>query len=252
MKEKNMIKKETNAGNMLFDDIIGIIENARAKVFQSVNRELIDMYWAIGNYISEKTKTDNWGKAVVERLSETIQKKYVGIKGFSPSNLWRMAQFYETYADNSKLAALLREISWTNNLLIMASAKTNEAREFYIRSAIKNKYSSRELERQIDTMVFERTMISNKNNGIAISKAPGLSVLRDSYVLEFLDIPEIHSEKNLRKSIVSNIKNFILEFGKDFAFIGEEYKVQVGNADFSIDLLFFNRSLMCLGPVSKN
>ena len=232
--------------NEQFDDIIAIIENARARTFRRVNRELIDMYWAIGCYISEKTKTDNWGKAVVESLSETIRTKYSGVRGFSAPNLWRMAQFYETYADNQKLSSLLREISWTHNLLIMVSAKTDEAKEFYIKTTIQNKYSSRELERQIDAMVFERTMISDKNNQLMISKNPGLSALRDSYVFEFLDIPKSHNEKTLRKSIVSNIKDFILEFGKDFAFIGEEYKTQVGNTDFFIDLLLFNRALACL------
>ncbi|MDR2781487.1 MAG: PDDEXK nuclease domain-containing protein [Holosporaceae bacterium] len=242
---KDIITKESDE-NVPFNDVIVIIENARSRAFQAVNRELIDMYWSIGRYISEKTKTDNWGKAVVERLSQTIQTKYVGIKGFSPSNLWRMAQFYETYVENPKLATLLREISWSNNLLIMASAKTDETKEFYIRAAVQNKYSFRELERQLDAMIFERTMISNKKNRRAISKTPEISALRDSYVLEFLDIPETHSEKNLRKSIVANIKNFILEFGKDVAFIGEEYRVQVGNTDFLIDLLFYNRTLMCL------
>lgn len=143
-----------------------------------------------------------------------------------------MKQFYDTYCKNEKLATLSREISWFNNILIMARAKSDESREFYLNLCIKNKYSARELDRQIDSMIFERTMLSNKKNELFISKNTGLSCLRDNYVLELLDLPSEHKEKDLRKSIVSNIKNFILEFGKDFAFVGEEYRIQVGNTDF--------------------
>jgi len=157
-----------------------------------------------------------------------------------------MRQFYETYNDNIKLAPLVREISWTHNLIIMGRTKSDEAKEFYLLLCSKNNYSKRELERQIDSMFFERTMISDKKNQLFITKNPGLTALRDSYVLEFLDIPETHKEKELRKSIVVNIRNFILEFGKDFTFVGDEYRVQVGNKDFYIDLLFYNRSLSCL------
>jgi predicted nuclease of restriction endonuclease-like (RecB) superfamily len=157
-----------------------------------------------------------------------------------------MRQFYETYRDNEKFAPLVREISWTHNLIIMGRTKTDEAREFYLLLTHKNKYSARELERQIDSMLFERSMISDEKNKLFIAKNTGLSALRDSYVLEFLDIPETHKEKELRKSIVANIRNFILEFGKDFTFIGDEYRIEVGNKNFFIDLLFFSRSLSCL------
>jgi predicted nuclease of restriction endonuclease-like (RecB) superfamily len=157
-----------------------------------------------------------------------------------------MRQFYETYADNEKLAPLVREISWTQNLIIMSRAKTEEAREFYLLLCSRNNYTKRELERQIDSLIFERTMISDERNKLFLSKNPGLVALRDSYVLEFLDVPEGHKEKELRKSIVANLRDFILEFGKDFTFVGEEYRVQVGNKDFHIDLLFYNRELSCL------
>ncbi len=157
-----------------------------------------------------------------------------------------MKQFYDIYNGKEKLSPLVREITWSNNLLIMAGTKTDEAREFYLKLCIKNNFSKRELDRQIDSMLFERTMISNKKNALLISQNPSISSLKDSYVLEFLDLPQDHKEQDLRKSIVKNIKNFILEFGKDFTFVGEEYRVQVGNTDFSIDLLFYNRELSCL------
>jgi len=128
----------------------------------------------------------------------------------------------------------------------MAGAKTDEAKEFYLNLCIKNNHSKRELERQIDTLLFERTMLSDKRNKSLIAKNKRLGALRDNYTLEFLNLPDVHKEKDLRRSILANLKKFILEFGKDFSLIGEEYRVQVGNQDFYIDLLFYNRELSCL------
>jgi len=238
---ENIISNITND----FDEVISIIENARENAFRAVNRELINMYWDIGKYVSHCVSEGGWGRSIVKDFSDFIQNHYVGIKGFSSQNIWRMKQFYETYRDNEKLSALLREISWTNNLQIM-SGKSNEEREFYLTLAVKNCYSSRELKRQMDSALFERTMMSEITNKLITERGEGLTALRDSYVLEFLDLPEKHKEKDLRKAIVKNLKNFILEFGKDFAFIGEEYRIQVGNRDFYIDLLFGNRELHCL------
>lgn len=232
--------------NNEFDEIVAIIEQARQKAFRAVNRELIEMYWQIGQYISEKVKSNAWGKSIVTEFASFVQSKYVGIKGFSAQNIWRMKQFYETYAGNEKLSPLVRELPWTNNILIMVGAKTDEAREFYLNLCIKNNYSKRELERQLDSMLFERTMISNQVNQLQLSKHEELASLRDSYVLEFLDIPDSHSELDLQKAITANLKNFILEFGKDLSFMGQEYRIQVGNTDFFVDLLFYNRELQCL------
>ena len=149
-----------------------------------------------------------------------------------------MKQFYDAYAHNEKLSPLVRKISWTNNLLIMMAAKTDEEREFYLLLTAKNNYSKRELERQIDSSLFEREMISAEKNQLFLERHTGLTALRDSYVLEFLDIPKQHKDKQLRKAIVANLRDFILEFGKDFTLVGEEYRVQVGNTDFKIDLYF--------------
>jgi len=229
-----------------FEEVAVIIDRARENVFRSINRELISMYWDIGFYISEKCRTIGWGKSVVKDFSKFIESHYEGIKGFSPQNIWRMKQFYETYVGNEKLSALLREISWTNNLIIMSRAKSDEEREFYLLLCAKNNYSSRELERQFNSSLFERTMISDVKNKLFIARNSNLAALRDSYVLEFLDIPENHREKELRKAIIANLRDFILEFGKDFTLVGEEYRVQVGNQDFRIDLLLYNRDLSCL------
>jgi len=229
-----------------FDEMIEFIKQRREKVYRAINYELITLYWEIGKFVSNKAINNNWGKSIVKEFSLHIQKEFIGIKGFSPQNIWRMKQFYETYCENEKLSALLREISWTNNTLIFSNAKNDEEREFYLNLVIENNYSSRELERQIDSSLYERTMISNVKNKLQIKKSRGLSALRDSYVLEFMNLPEKYEEKELRKGIVANLRDFILEFGKDFTLVGEEYRVQVGNMDFNIDILFFNRELSCL------
>ena len=238
--------EERSLQNNDFTEILSIISKAQSRALASVNREMITMYREIGRIVSEKTASDGWGKSTVSSLAAFLQSKIPGSSGFSDKNIWRMKQFYETYKDNQKLSPLVREISWTNNLLIMTACKTDEAKEFYIRACIENRYSKRELERQIDSMLYERTAISDAKYGALTKRNEGLSALRDAYVLEFLDLPSAYREKDLRKQIVSHLKDFILEFGKDFSFIGEEYRLQVGNTDFFIDLLFFNRSLSCL------
>jgi predicted nuclease of restriction endonuclease-like (RecB) superfamily len=229
-----------------YQEIISIIEKARGKIYRALNTGIIDMYWNVGKYISGKVEEAGWGKSTIFDFSRYIEVQYSDIKGFSPSNLWRMKQFFETYKDLPKLAPLVREITWTNNILIMAGAKSDESKEFYVKLCIKHNYSKRELDRQLESLLFERTVLSNKRSQMLIAKNQSLGILRDNYTLEFLNIPASHHEKDLRRYIISNLKKFILEFGKDFSLIGEEYRVQVGNQDFYIDLLFYNRELACL------
>ena len=230
--------KLTNSND--FNDILNIITTCKQKAYNEVNKALIELYFSIGRYLFDKVKKEKWGKSVIENLEKYLKEKEPNIKGFTARNLWRMKQFYETYKDNQKLTPLVTEISWTNNLLIMSSAKTDEEREFYILMTIKERYSKRELQRQIQTSLYERTMLANKNFSNSVKNLPQdtTNSFRDSYVLEFLDLPKIYKEKDLQKSLISSLKDFILEAGKGFAFIEQEYKVQVGKSDFYIDLLF--------------
>jgi len=170
------------------------------------------------------------------------------LRGFSAQNIWRMKQFYETYCQNEKLSPLVRELSWTNNVMILSKAKRIEENEFYLRLSISEKYSKRELERQIDSGLFERVVLSDTKLSAVLREIhpAAASIFRDEYFLDFLALPKHHSELDLQKAIVANLKEFILEFGKDFCFIGQEYRVQVGNKDFYIDLLFYHRALQCL------
>jgi predicted nuclease of restriction endonuclease-like (RecB) superfamily len=156
-----------------------------------------------------------------------------------------MKQFYELYADNDIVSPLVTQLSWTNHLIIMSSCKSNEEREFYIKLAIKEHYSKRQLERQIDSGYYERYMLSKEKllpESIPAEQNPFL----DSYIIEFLDLPDSFHENDLRRALVKGMRDFILELGKDFTFVGEEYSIHVGGEDFRIDLVFFHRVLRCL------
>lgn len=160
-----------------------------------------------------------------------------------------MKQFFEAYKDFPKLSPLVRQISWTHNLLIFSRCKSIEEKEFYLKLVKKESYSKRELDRQISSSFFERTMIGNSNSFPIVEKEFDqdiTKIFKDTYIFDFLNLPEPHNESDLQKGLLQQMKNFILELGKDFLFVSEEYKVQVGNSDFYIDLLFFHRGLQCL------
>jgi predicted nuclease of restriction endonuclease-like (RecB) superfamily len=159
-----------------------------------------------------------------------------------------MKQFYEAYADAPKLAALLRELPWTHNLLILGQSKHPEEREFYLRLAVQAKWSSRELDRQIRSAAFERTVLSDKKLAAVTRVLPqdATGVFKDSYLLDCLDLPERHSEADLQAGLLRNLRKFLMELGDGFAFVGEKVRVQVGNQDFELDLLFYHRDLQCL------
>lgn len=231
-----------------FNDIIRLIKESRNSTMKVVNKALIELYWNVGQYISDKLASSVWGDSVVKELADYLCKTEPTLKGFSDKNLWRMKQFYETYRDYPKISALLREISWTNNLTIMSRAKTMEEREFYLRLVIKEHYSTRELDRQINSSIYERMMLGSvQTSTLAKVVHPEVSnTFRDKYILEFLGLSDIHSENALQKGLIKQMKKFILELGKDFLFVGEQYRIQVGNSDFYIDLLFYHRGLQCL------
>ena len=231
-----------------YSEIVKIIQSAREHAFYKVNEELIGMYLQIGKYVSENSRDAAYGDAYVEGLADFFAKNYPELKGFTRRGLYRMRQFYELYGEDEKVSALLTQLSWTNHLQIMSACKSDEERYFYMALCAKEKYSTRELERQIDSAYYERYMLSQKPTTPAITEAKRSTsnVFLDTYTLEFLDVPEVANEKDLQKSIVQNLKNFILEIGKDFSFVGEEYRLQVGGHDYYIDLLFYHRGLSCL------
>jgi predicted nuclease of restriction endonuclease-like (RecB) superfamily len=231
-----------------FDVVLSFIAAARSRAFIAVNTALIDLYWQIGEHISQRIAADRWGEGTVESLAEYIRQRQPSGRGFSARNLWRMMQFYETYRAAPKLSPLVRELSWTHNLLIMSRCKREEEREFYLRVCHRERWGKRELERQLAGALFERTVLSPAKLSPAVTEShpAAAEVFKDTYLLDFLDLPPTHSEADLQRALVDQLKQFLIELGRDFCFIGSRYVLQVGGRDFALDLLFFNRALNCL------
>lgn len=234
--------------NQQFSEIVQLIRQSRNNALKAVNTELINLYWNVGAYIAKQIENANWGQSIVKELADFIAHKEPELKGFSDKNLWRMKQFYEAYKDFPNLSPLVREISWTNNLIILSRTKTKEEKEFYLNICKQENYSKRELDRQISAGLFERTILGNtKISPVLRELHPDINNnFKDAYILEFLNLKETHNESDLQKGLIKQMKDFVLELGKDFLFISEEYKIQVGNSDFYIDLLFYHRGLQCL------
>lgn len=228
-------KKESTApAQPEFNEVLQLVLQTRRQIFLQANTALIDLYWLVGKIISQKVQSEAWGKGVVTELAGFIANNAPEVKGFSDKNLWRMKQFYETYCHDEKLSALLRELPWTHNTIIFSQCKTTEERAFYLNLCIKERYSSRELGRQIDASQYERGLMGGQKPPALLKEAHSNigNTFKDRYVLEFLGLPTTHSENHLQKALVQHMKQFILELGKDFIFMGEEHRLQVGNQDF--------------------
>lgn len=236
----------TNSLQPQFTEVLTLIQSAQQKVIATSNQELIRLYWSIGKYISDRLSTSEWGQRTIEQLAAFIQTQEPGIKGFEKRNLERMRQFYETYPDSQITTALRTQLSWTHHRIIMSRCKTEAERLFYLDLAARERYSTRELDRQINSGIFERTRLADAKLPQTSHPKPLTGVFRDSYVLDFLNLPSNHSENDLKAALVACLRDFILELGRDFTFLGQEYRLQVGNSDFFIDLLFFHRELQSL------
>lgn len=231
-----------------FDEVLTLIEQARQQAIQVVNTRLIELYWQVGSYISRKLEKAEWGDAVVAQLADHLACVQPVLRGFTRRNLFRMRQFYETYRNDEKVSALLTQIPWTQNLIILSQSKLPEEREFYLRMTIQEKWSTRALERQFKAGLFERSVLSPaKVTPLVTLTHPGvMDVFRDAYVVEFLGLRGGHVESDLHRGLLLRLKDFLIELGRDFCFVGSEFPIQVGGRDFALDLLFFHRGLNCL------
>jgi predicted nuclease of restriction endonuclease-like (RecB) superfamily len=229
-----------------FTEVLALIKTAQQKVVSTANQELIKLYWSIGQYISDRLATSEWGQKTIEQLAAFIQTQEPGIKGFEKRNLYRMRQFYETYPNPEIVSSLLTQLSWTHHSILISRCKIEAERLFYLQLAATERYSTRELDRQINSGVFERTRLADAKFPQTSHPKPFTEIFRDSYILDFLNLPPTHSENDLKTALVNCLRDFILELGRDFTFLGQEYRLQVGNSDFFIDLLFFHRELQSL------
>ena len=238
----------TNISTQDFQQILEMIQVAQVRALSAANTELVVLYWNVGEYVSKKVSDGIWGDDVVGRLSDYIQNKQPNLKGFNKRGLYRMRQFFETYQGLEKVSPLVTQITWSSNLIILSKCKEPEEQQFYVLLSVKEKLSKRELIRKIDSGTFERTMLTTQKVSPLVTQLQESvgQAFKDTYVFEFLDLPENHSEKDLQQNLIINLKEFLLEMGNSFAFVGQEYRVQVGMKDFYIDLLLFHRELQCL------
>jgi predicted nuclease of restriction endonuclease-like (RecB) superfamily len=231
-----------------FAEIVGLIATSQQRAFQAVNTTLIDLYWQVGEYISRKIEAAEWGDGVVPRLATYIARTQPGMRGFTTSNLFRMKKFYETYRNEAISAPLAHQLPWSHNLIILGQSKRSEEREFYLRMAVREQWTKRELERQFKAALFERVVLSPvKASPLVRQMYPeAQSIFKDAYTVEFLGLPQDHTENDLHRGLLNRMKEFLLELGRDFCFVGSEFPVQVGGRDFALDLLFFHRGLNAL------
>ena len=233
-----------------FAEIVSLIEQARQRAYQAVNSELVSLYWRIGEYISVKLAAAVWGEGVVDSLAQHLARTMPGQRGFTRRNLFRMRQFFEAYSNaGKKVTSLLAQLPWTHNLIILTQSKRPEEREFYLRMAVQEKWTSRELERQYSLGTFERAVLSPAKVSAALTQTHGAaagSAFKDAYSVEFLNLQAGHTEADLHSGLLGQLRTFLIELGRDFCFVGSEFPVQVGGRDFALDLLFFHRGLNCL------
>lgn len=237
-----------------FSDIKQRIASARISAARSVNKELIQLYWEIGKIIVEQQKVSGWGKSVVEQLSSDLRREYDSATGYSSQNLWYMRQFYLEYEAHPNLQQLVGEIPWGHNILIMQKVKDYAQREFYLKNTAAMGWSRNVLLNQIKADAYARSVLENKTHNFPLVMPEHMAELADeamksSYNLEFLGISEPILEAELEKRLISELKNFILELGYGFCFIGNQYRITLEDKEYFLDLLFYHRFLKCLVAV---
>lgn len=232
-----------------YQEIKEQVYQSQYEALKQVNKQLIKLYWFIGKSIVEKQETHNWGKSVVENLSNDLQKEFVGVKGFSVDNLWRMRKFFLRYKENEKLAPLVQEIGWSHNIIVMEKCKDDLQREFYIKMTKKYGWTKNVLIHQVEGKSYERFLLNQTNFDKALEekyKHQAKLAVKDSYSFDFLEMTENYGEREMELQLIKNIRSFLMEMGTDFAFIGNQYKLTVAEDDFYIDILLYHRRLKSL------
>ncbi len=225
------------------------VRSAQYAALKAVNSELVGLYWDIGRMIVERQVGETWGKAIVKQLAGDLQREFPGIGGFSASNLWRMKAFFESYVGIEKLAPLVREIGWSHNIVILERCSDSLEREFYIRMTRKFGWSKNVLIHQIENQSYEKSLLGQTNFDQVLTpelRAQAKLAVKDEYTFDFLELAEEHSERELEKALIAKIEHFLRAMGGMFAFMGSQYRLEVDDDEYFIDLLLFHRRLRCL------
>jgi predicted nuclease of restriction endonuclease-like (RecB) superfamily len=233
----------------LLSEVKERVRSAQYAALKAVNKELVGLYWDIGRMVGERQQAEGWGKSVVKRLASDLQAEFPGVSGFSPSNLWRMKLFHETYAGIPKLAPLVREIAWSHNINIMERCKDPLEREFYIRMTRKFGWSKNVLIHQIENQSYEKSLTRQTNFDQALTpelRAQAKLAVKDDYTFDFLELGEEHSERELERALIARIEDFLRTMGGLFAFVGSQFRLEVDGDEYFIDLLLYHRRLKAL------
>jgi predicted nuclease of restriction endonuclease-like (RecB) superfamily len=233
----------------LLKDVKERIRTAQYTALKAVNRELISLYWDIGKAIIERQKGETWGKSVVEQLAKDLRQEFPEMTGFSARNIWYMRDFYLAYCENEKLQPLVAEIGWSHNLLIFEKCKDDLEREFYIRMTRKFGWTKRVLIHRIENKDYERTLLSQTNFDQTVSeehKNQAKLAVKDEYLFDFLELGDAYSERQLETALIGKVEHFLREMGGMFAFVGSQFRLEVSDKEYFIDLLLYHRSLRCL------
>ena len=231
------------------NEITSRIRSAQYEALKAVNKEMIALYWEIGRRITEQQAALGWGKSVVENLSRDIQKEFPGIKGFGVSNMWDMARFYAEYRSNEILQPLVGEISWSKHIVILTKCKETRQRQFYILSTKKYGWTKDVLINKIEAKTYENYLLGQSNVDTTLPekiKSQAILALKDEYTFDLVGLSEEHSEYELEQAIIKNIRAFLMEFGPDFAFVGNQYRIEMDGKEYFIDLLLYNRRLQAM------
>jgi predicted nuclease of restriction endonuclease-like (RecB) superfamily len=238
----------------VFDKIAGLIEQARRRVATTINQEMVLLYWNIGKTIKEeiiKSDRAEYGKQIMQSLTVQLTQKYG--KGFSSQNLWYMVQLYETYPILHALRGEFKELSWTH-IRSLLPIKDDLKRQFYATLCQKEHWSTRTLDERIGTMLYERTVLSKlpektiENQLRELKEKDKMTpelVFRDPYVLDFLELHDTYSEKDLERAILNALEKFILELVRDFYFVARQKRITLDDIDYYMDLVFYHRKLKC-------
>lgn len=251
IKEKTLVSKKDDYARFLME-VKECVRAAQYEALKAVNKEHISLYWDLGKMISERQEARGWGKSIVENLAADLQAEYPGIGGFSASNLWRMKQFYDIYGTSEKLAPLVREIGWSHNIIIMERCKDGLEKEFYIRMTCKYGWTKNVLIHQIENQAYEKTLMGQTNFDKAVPariRVQAKLAVRDEYTFDFLELGEEHSERELERAIIGKVETLLKEMGGRFAFLGSQYRLDIGGEEYFIDLLLYHRGLKCLVAV---
>lgn len=225
------------------------IRDAQLTALRAVNRELVTLYWDMGRLLHTRQNEASWGQAVVAQLAQDLRREFPGVSGFSASNLWRMKAFYQAYAQSEKLAPLVREISWTHNLLILERCQDPLAREFYLRMTARFGWTKNVLIHQIENQSYEKTLLGQTNFDQTLTpelRAQAKLAVQDEYTFDFLELGERHAERELERALIARVEDFLRAMGGVFAFIGSQFRLEVGDKEYFIDLLLFHRRMKCL------